>query len=95
MKDRGSSAARRDDRRRIRRHAAGITNIDHSDAVIIPPTIGAAIRCMTSAPVPCDPMIGTRPARVTATVIGVGLTRSTAPSVIASSTIRPLVSCFY
>ena len=32
----------------IKRYVAGITNIDSSGAVIIPPTIGAAIRCITS-----------------------------------------------
>ena len=39
-------------RRRMSSHAAGTTNIDSSGAVIMPPTIGAAMRCMTSDPVP-------------------------------------------
>ena len=51
----------------------------------MPPTIGAAMRCITSLPVPAPHMIGNRPARITATVIALGRTRSTAPSRIASS----------
>lgn len=39
-------------RRRRMRYAAGITNNDKSGAVIMPPIIGAAIRCMTSEPAP-------------------------------------------
>ena len=72
---------------RINRYAAGITNIDSSGAVIMPPTIGAAMRCMTSEPVPSPHMIGSRPAMITATVIALGRTRSTAPSRIASSNV--------
>ena len=53
--------------------------------MIIPPTIGAAIRCITSAPVPELSMIGRRPAMITATVIALGRTRSTAPSSIAAT----------
>lgn len=45
----------------------------------MPPTIGAAMRCMTSDPMPCDPMMGIRPARITATVMALGRTRRTAP----------------
>ena len=45
----------------------------------MPPTIGAAIRCMTSDPVPLPIMIGTRPATMIVTVIAFGRTRSTAP----------------
>ena len=71
-------------RRRSRRYAAGITSIDSSGAVIIPPTIGAAIRCITSAPVPWLSMMGKSPAMITATVIAFGRTRSTAPSSMAS-----------
>src|SRR2546423_8685994 len=77
--------------RRINRYAAGSTNIDSSGAVIIPPTIGAAMRCITSEPVPVPHMIGNRPARMTATVIAFGRTRSTAPSRIASSRSAVLV----
>ena len=43
------------------------------------------MRCITSEPVPVPHMIGNRPARITATVIALGRTRSTAPSRIASS----------
>src|SRR6188768_2010656 len=56
-------------RRRISRYAAGMTSMDSKGAVIMPPTIGAAMRCMISAPVPLDHMIGNRPARITATVM--------------------------
>jgi len=71
-------------RRCISSHAAGITSIDSSEAVIMPPIIGAAMRCITSAPVPLDHMIGNRPAKMTATVIAFGHIRSTAPSVPSS-----------
>lgn len=70
--------------RRIGRYTAGTRNIDNSGAVIMPPTIGAAMRCVTSEPVPEPIMTGTRPAIVTATVLTLGRTRSTAPSRIAS-----------
>ena len=53
----------------------------------IPPTIGAAIRCITSAPVPELSMIGKRPAMMTATVIAFGRTRNTAPSSIAARSV--------
>jgi small multidrug resistance family-3 protein len=65
--------------------AAGTTNIDSSGAVIMPPTIGAAMRCITSEPGAAAPHDGHRPARITATVIALGRTRSTAPSRMASS----------
>jgi len=39
-------------RRRSMRYAAGMTKRESSGAVIIPPIIGAAMRCMTSEPVP-------------------------------------------
>ena len=44
-----------------------------------PPTIGAAMRFMTSAPAPVDHMIGTSPKNAHATVIILGRTRLTAP----------------
>src|SRR5437667_9038255 len=47
---------------------------------IMPPIIGTAIRCITSAPVPWLHMIGNRPAMMAATVIIFGRTRSTFPS---------------
>ena len=52
--------------------------------VTTPPTIGAAIRFITSAPVPCDQRIGTRPTRMVATVIIFGRMRFTAPCTMAS-----------
>ena len=55
----------------------------------MPPTIGAAMRCMTSEPVPWLHMIGTSPATMTATVIALGRTRSTAPSRIACINAAP------
>jgi len=55
--------------------------------VIMPPIIGAAMRWITSAPVPLLSMIGTRPARMTATVIAFGRTRCTAPSSMAASSV--------
>ncbi len=47
--------------------------------------MGAAMRCMTSDPAPLPYMMGSRPARITATVMALGRTRSTAPSRIAST----------
>ena len=44
-------------------------------AVVIPPTIGAAIRFMTSEPVPWLVMIGRSPARITDPVMAIGLRR--------------------
>src|SRR6266498_4691321 len=43
-------------RRRISRYPAGTTNIDSNGAVIIPPTIVAAMRRITSEPVPLPHM---------------------------------------
>lgn len=43
--------------------------MDSNGAVIMPPIIGAAMRRMTSDPVPDPIRIGNRPARITATVI--------------------------
>ncbi len=45
--------------------------------------MGAAIRLITSEPVPVPHMIGSRPAMIATTVIIFGRTRSTAPSMIA------------
>ena len=50
----------------------------------IPPTIGAAMRFITLAPVPLPQRIGSRPAMIAVTVIIFGRTRSTAPSMTAS-----------
>ena len=53
--------------------------------VMIPPTIGAAIRFITSAPEPVDHMMGKSPIRIAITVIILGRTRCTAPSRTACS----------
>jgi len=56
-----------------------------SVAVAKPPIIEAAIRCMISEPVPAPIMIGRRPAKIVATVMTLGLRRSSAPSKTTSS----------
>ncbi len=56
----------------------------------MPPTIGAAMRLITSEPVPVPARIGSRPANTTATVMAFGRTRSTAPSRIAASSVSSL-----
>ena len=63
---------------------AGITARVNTVEEIIPPTMGAAIRLITSEPVPVPYMIGNRPAMIATTVIIFGRTRSTAPSITAS-----------
>jgi hypothetical protein len=50
----------------------------------MPPTMGAAMRLMTSEPVPVLHMMGNRPAMIATTVISLGRTRSTAPSITAA-----------
>ncbi len=50
----------------------------------MPPIIGTAMRCISSAPAPWLHMIGSRPAMIAATVIIFGRTRSTAPDMIAA-----------
>src|SRR5579872_7016046 len=45
-----------------------------------PPTIGAAIRFIRSAPVPVDHKMGNRPITMVATVMNLGRIRLTAPS---------------
>ena len=47
--------------------------------VKIPPTKGAAIRFITSEPVPVDHMIGMSPRAIVAIVINFGLNLLTAP----------------
>jgi len=44
--------------------SAGITSIDNNGAVIMPATIGEAMRRMISDPVPLTHMIGTRPGMI-------------------------------
>src|ERR1700720_3383773 len=63
---------------------AGITISVSRVEDTIPPIIGTAIRCITSAPVPLLHMIGRSPAMMAATVIIFGRTRSTAPASIAA-----------
>ena len=50
----------------------------------MPPIIGTAMRCITSAPVPWLHMMGSSPAMMAATVIIFGRTRSTAPDMMAA-----------
>ena len=52
--------------------------------VTSPPTIGAAMRFMTSAPEPVAHSSGTRPISIVATVISLGRTRCTVPSMCAA-----------
>ncbi len=59
---------------------AGYTSSTTTTDVMMPPTIGAAIRFITSAPVPLLHMIGSSPARITHAVMIFGRTRLTAPS---------------
>jgi hypothetical protein len=56
-----------------------MTSMLSSGAATMPPTMGAAMRVMTSEPVPWPSRIGSKPAITTATVIAFGLTRMTAP----------------
>jgi hypothetical protein len=58
---------------------AGYTSNSNAKLVTNPPTIGAAIRFMRSAPVPADHMIGSRPSMAAQTVMALGRTRLTAP----------------
>ncbi len=51
----------------------------------MPPIMGAAIRFMTSEPVPVVHMMGISPIMVDSTVIILGRTRWTAPSMTAAS----------
>ena len=67
------------------RNNAGITTSVSNVALTMPPTIGAAMRRMTSEPVPLPNMIGSRPPMVAATVMMMGRTRSNAPSITACS----------
>ena len=50
----------------------------------MPPIMGVAMRFMASEPVPVLHMMGSSPAMVEATVIILGRTRMTAPSMMAS-----------
>ncbi len=59
--------------------------------VSTPPTMGAAMRFMMSAPVPVLNMMGTRPARMTLTVMILGRMRLTAPSMMEPLRSLPVV----
>jgi hypothetical protein len=50
----------------------------------MPPIMGAAIRFMVSAPAPIDHMIGISARKVVITVMNLGRSRWTAPSMMAS-----------
>ena len=50
----------------------------------MPPTMGAAMRLITSEPVPVPHRMGNSPAMMATTVIILGRTRSTAPSMTAA-----------
>ena len=63
---------------------AGITASVSTVEEIMPPTIGAAMRLITSEPVPVPHMMGKSPAMIATTVIIFGRTRSTAPSMTAA-----------
>ena len=63
---------------------AGITTSVSSVDDVMPPIIGTAMRCMISDPAPVLHMIGSRPAMMATTVIILGRTRSTAPTMMAS-----------
>ena len=68
-------------RARDRKRPGGVVTASVSTAEdTMPPTIGAAMRLITSAPVPVLQNMGSRPAMIAATVIIFGRTRSTAPS---------------
>lgn len=70
--------------------SAGITNRVSKVAVAIPPIIGAAMRLMISAPVALPYMMGIRPAKIVATVITLGRTRSRSPSKTATDRSKPI-----
>jgi len=59
----------------------------------IPPTIGAAIRFITLAPVPLDHMIGNNPAMIAVTDLTLGPNPSTPPSITASYSSRRVGEC--
>ena len=62
---------------------AGITISVSRVEETMPPIIGTAIRCMISEPAPVLQRIGISPAMMATTVIILGRTRSTAPSMMA------------
>ena len=48
-----------------------MTKRESSGAVTMPPTMGAAMRCVTSLPVPVAQSTGSRPATITGALLGV------------------------
>jgi hypothetical protein len=54
------------------KYTAGITKSVSTVAVTIPPIMGAAMRFMTSAPVPCDHMMGSKPGMMADAVMILG-----------------------
>ena len=67
---------------------AGITSKVSTAELIMPPTIGAAIRRISSDPVPVLHRIGSNPAMIAVTVIIFGRTRSTAPEIDSPAQVR-------
>lgn len=63
---------------------AGITTGVRTVDDTIPPIVGTAMRCIASEPEPVLYRIGNSPAIIATTVIVLGRTRSTAPSMIAA-----------
>ena len=61
-------------------YTAGNTRSTTAAVVTTPPTIGAAMRFITSAPAPVLHRIGSRPRAVVALIITTGRTRRDAPS---------------
>ena len=64
-----------------------MTNKDNKGAVTMPPTIGAAIRCITSEPVPLLNIMGIKPAMVEMAVMATG--RSDYPNQINNVLVFP------
>jgi len=60
-------------------YSAGYTSNSRTKEVKMPPTIGAAIRFITSEPAPVAHMMGQRPTQVVAKVMNFGRRRLAAP----------------
>jgi len=71
-------------------YMAGMTITVKTVAVTIPPTIGAAIRFITSDPVPCPARMGSNPPMVDMTVIMMGRILPEMPSVTTARMSRLL-----
>ena len=67
-------------------HTAGNTTSVRTVELTIPPTIGAATRFITSAPVPCPHNMGISPAMIAVTVMAFGRSRSQAPAITEAET---------